>query len=101
MIGLKKLNPDLKILLGVGGWSHEDKDSPFSYIVKTSKRRIQFALRTASFLRKYGKSMLQQKYIFFSQEIVPPQDINYFEIDSPGILFDFIMTPLEFSIFLH
>ena len=36
---LKKKNPKLKTLLAVGGWNHENANSPFSAMVKTADTR--------------------------------------------------------------
>ena len=36
---LKKKNPELKTLLAVGGWNHENHNSPFSKMVKTAASR--------------------------------------------------------------
>lgn len=36
---LKNKNPELWTLLAVGGWNHENFDSPFSKMVKTQATR--------------------------------------------------------------
>ena len=36
---LKKKNPGLRTLLAVGGWNHENHNSPFSKMVKTAASR--------------------------------------------------------------
>jgi len=54
MMTLKYRNPNLKILLGVGGWNHEEKDSPFSYVVQNPGRRTVFIANSISLLRSYG-----------------------------------------------
>ena len=36
---LKQKNPELKTLLAVGGWNHENNDSPFSKMVSTAASR--------------------------------------------------------------
>ena len=36
---LKSKNPELRTLLAVGGWNHENFDSPFSKMVKTQATR--------------------------------------------------------------
>uniref|UniRef100_A0A7M5V7Q3 GH18 domain-containing protein n=2 Tax=Clytia hemisphaerica TaxID=252671 RepID=A0A7M5V7Q3_9CNID len=53
VMALKKANPNLKILLGVGGWNHEKKDSPFSAISADTTSRMIFALNAISLLRKH------------------------------------------------
>ena len=42
---LKKANPGLKTSLAVGGWNHENQDSPFSKMVKTRASRKVKLLR--------------------------------------------------------
>lgn len=50
-----KKNPDLKILLSVGGWGHDAGDvSPFSNMVQTVPTRKKFLDHTLSLLRKYN-----------------------------------------------
>ncbi len=49
--GLKKVNPNLKILISVGGWSWSDK---FSDVALTDKSRITFANSCVDFIKKYG-----------------------------------------------
>ena len=43
---LKQKNPNLKTLLAVGGWNHENANSPFSKMVRTAaSRRVMFLNR--------------------------------------------------------
>lgn len=51
---LKKKNPDLKILLSVGGAAHEKYTSPFHEMTKTDKRIDKFVKKAIPFLRKRG-----------------------------------------------
>ncbi|KAK3739100.1 hypothetical protein QZH41_018244 [Actinostola sp. cb2023] len=51
---LKKKNPALKTLLAVGGWNHENQNSPFSRMVQTASSRKDFIDSTIQMLRKYG-----------------------------------------------
>ena len=51
---LKKVNPKLKTQIAVGGWTHEEKDSPFSKMVATKEKRAIFIKSSISTLRKYG-----------------------------------------------
>ena len=39
---LKNVNPKLKTQIAVGGWTHEEKDSPFSKMVATKEKRAIF-----------------------------------------------------------
>lgn len=48
---LKKINPNLKILISVGGWSWSDK---FSDAALTDKSRTIFANSCVDFIKKYG-----------------------------------------------
>lgn len=40
---LKQKNPSLRTLLAVGGWNHENHNSPFSKMVKTAASRKVFS----------------------------------------------------------
>ncbi|KAK3739098.1 hypothetical protein QZH41_018242, partial [Actinostola sp. cb2023] len=51
---LKKKNPALKTLLAVGGWNHENRNSPFSRMVKTPATRKVFIDSTIQMLRTWG-----------------------------------------------
>ena len=51
---LKKKNPALKTLLAVGGWTHEEKDSPFSKMVATAAGMKAFIDSSIARLRKFG-----------------------------------------------
>ena len=54
VIGLKKKNPDLKVLLAVGGWNHEGGVfSPFSDMVSTQEKRTKLINQSIKFLRHY------------------------------------------------
>lgn len=48
---LKKVNPDLKILISVGGWNWSGK---FSDMASTDENRTKFADSCAEFISKYG-----------------------------------------------
>ena len=50
---LKQKNPALKTLLAVGGWTHEEKDSPFSKMVATAANRKAYIDSTIARLRKF------------------------------------------------
>lgn len=49
---LKKINPDLKVLLAVGGWNHGS--APFTQMVATEQSRAQFVENSYNFLKQYG-----------------------------------------------
>ncbi len=48
---LKKINPDLKILVSVGGWGWSDN---FSDVALTDSSRTRFAMSAADFILRYG-----------------------------------------------
>ena len=50
VVGLKALNPDLKVLLGVGGWEMGSKD--LSRLAAGRIARKMFARSTVKFLRQ-------------------------------------------------
>jgi GH18 family chitinase len=49
-ISLKKLNPKLKVLIGIGGWNHGP--SEFSNMVHNEHLRSNFVKNSVSFLKK-------------------------------------------------
>ena len=51
---LKKINPKVKTQIAVGGWTHEEKDSPFSKMVATKEKRAIFIKSSIDTLRKFG-----------------------------------------------
>jgi len=54
-MALKKINPDLRISLAVGGWNHENgKPSKFSVMVNNDGFRKHFIESSVAFLRKWG-----------------------------------------------
>lgn len=50
---LKQKNSELRTLLAVGGWSHEEKNSPFSKMVKTAATRKVFIDSVLLRLKEY------------------------------------------------
>jgi chitinase len=50
-IDLKKINPNLKILLAVGGWTMESTD--FSNMVTTDAARASFVTTSIAYLKKH------------------------------------------------
>lgn len=51
---LKDKNSELRTLLAVGGWNHENANSPFSKMVKTEASRKVFIDSSIEMLRKWG-----------------------------------------------
>jgi len=51
---LKQKNRELKTLLAVGGWNHENHNSPFSKMVKTAASRKVFIDSSIEMLRTWG-----------------------------------------------
>ena len=49
---LKKVNPDLKVMLAVGGWNHAA--APFTQMVSTEQSRAEFVENSYNFLKKHG-----------------------------------------------
>ncbi|KAL9987523.1 hypothetical protein ACROYT_G001847 [Oculina patagonica] len=51
---LKQKNPQLKTLLAVGGWNHENANSPFSKMVRTAASRKVFIDSAIEMMRKWS-----------------------------------------------
>ncbi len=49
---LKEKNPDLKVMLAVGGWNHAA--APFTQMVATEQSRAEFAENSYKFLKQHG-----------------------------------------------
>lgn len=65
-IALKELNPDLKVLIGTGGWNHGS--GPFSRMVHDNKLRRNFVLSVVDFLNTHrfdGLGICFLELIFF------------------------------------
>ncbi|XP_065561191.1 LOW QUALITY PROTEIN: probable chitinase 10 [Artemia franciscana] len=52
-ISLKEKNPDLKVLLGLGGWADSSGDK-YSRMVSDKAKRAQFTTHATAFLKAYG-----------------------------------------------
>lgn len=50
---LKQNNPEMKVLLTLGGWT-ESGESAFSRLVNDPRARANFAKQAVTFLRNYG-----------------------------------------------
>jgi GH18 family chitinase len=57
---LKTANPDLKILLAIGGWNHGSE--PFTDMVSTQSNIDQFAVNSLTFLRTHGFTLYLTYY---------------------------------------
>lgn len=57
-LAVKDRYPDVKLILAVGGWTHNDPDNErlyrFSNTASTATGRMKFAQSSVAFLRKYG-----------------------------------------------
>lgn len=51
--GLKQFNPDLKVMLVLGGWTDSGEDS-YSRLVSDPAARSMFAVHTSGFLKGHG-----------------------------------------------
>ena len=52
MVALKQQNPDLKVMLAVGGWNHGA--APFTQMVATEQSRAEFVENSYNFLKQHG-----------------------------------------------
>ena len=57
-LAVKEKYPNTKVMIAVGGWTHNDPDNErlyrFSNSAATSKSRAKFAQSSVAFMRKYG-----------------------------------------------
>ncbi|XP_050394209.1 chitotriosidase-1 [Patella vulgata] len=73
---LKKSNPGLKTMLGVGGWNMGS--GPFHAMVATAAGRNAFATSTVQFLRKRNFDGLDLDWEYPANRGSPPQDKGLF-----------------------
>ena len=52
IVALKEKNPDLKVMLAVGGWNHPA--APFTQVVSTEKAQKEFVENSYNFLKQHG-----------------------------------------------
>lgn len=52
IVALKQQNPDLKVMLAVGGWNHPA--APFTQIVSNEASQKEFVENSYKFLKQHG-----------------------------------------------
>jgi len=72
MMNLKTQNPNLKIMLGVGGWNMAS--APFSAIVGDANKRQTFAQNVVAFLRKHNFDGFDNDWEYPANRGSPPED---------------------------
>ncbi|CAF4237465.1 unnamed protein product, partial [Adineta steineri] len=76
MMALKEKNPDLKVMLAVGGWNHPA--APFTQMVSTEQSRAEFAENSYNFLKQYGFDGLDLDWEYPADRGSPPEDRRRF-----------------------
>ncbi|CAH1773111.1 unnamed protein product [Owenia fusiformis] len=77
-MGLKKLNPELKVLLAVGGWFVGSK--PFIPILQSDSNRLAFVANVIAYLRKYNFDGLDMDWEFPGARGSPESDKHRFTL---------------------
>ena len=75
---LKKINPNLKTLLAVGGWNLGS--APFTKMVSTAERRQDFADHSVNYLKSRGFDGLDLDWEYPANRGSPPEDKDRFTL---------------------
>ena len=78
IVALKKQNPDLKVMLAVGGWNHPA--APFTQMVSTEQSQQEFVENSYQFLKEHGFDGLdlgKNCRTFYSMKIVQIQILMF------------------------
>ncbi|XP_068221164.1 chitinase-3-like protein 1 isoform X2 [Palaemon carinicauda] len=75
-VALKKYNPDLKVVIAIGGWNEGSED--YSVMAASPQKRSIFVTSVTRFLRKYGFDGLDFDWEYPSLRGGAPQDKENF-----------------------
>lgn len=78
LVDLKYRKPSLKILLGVGGWTHGTE--PFTRMSATRSSRLIFISHTIMYLRRYGMDGLDMDWEYPGGRGSPAEDKHRFTL---------------------
>ncbi|CAF0940278.1 unnamed protein product [Rotaria sp. Silwood1] len=76
IIALKEKNPDLKVMLAVGGWNHGSE--PFTRMVATEQSRQEFVENSYNLIKQYGFDGLDLDWEYPADRGSPPEDRQRF-----------------------